>query len=308
MLTNLLTVGEQALVLFLLILVGLICRKTNLIGDGAITGMSNLTLYFVIPCTLIHAFQIELTPDTLRDFLIALAAAAGCHLLNFVVAFFVIRDRDPVRKRVLTLVATFSNCNFMAFPLQTALIGSTGIFFGSSYAMITPLAFWTGGVAYLEGDSRSFSAKKLLLNPGIFGIAAGLIVFFGGITLPELLNSPVTHLSDMAVALPMVIIGCQLADTDLRHILSDKTAWLAAALRLLVLPLIELGLMVLCGIRGNVLIATVIAAAAPPAAIISMMAQRTGKQPQLAAESVSLQTLLSIATMPVVVGLAELLA
>lgn len=308
MLANLLTVGEQALVLFLLILIGFICKKTKLIGNEALAGMTNLILYVVIPCTLIHAFQIELTDDILRDFLIALVAAIGCHILNFAISMLVIRDPDPIRKRVLTLSATFTNCNFMAFPLQTALIGSIGVFYGSSYALVTPFVFWVGGVSYLEGNSKSFNWKQAFLNPGIIGIVAGLIVFFGGITLPDILDDCVTHLANVAVPLPMMIIGAQLADTDLRHILKDRYAWLVAALRLLILPLAELGLMVLCGIRGNVLIATVIAAAAPPAAIVAMLAQRTDKEPQLAAELVSLQTLLSIITMPIVVGLAELLA
>jgi predicted permease len=308
MLENLVTVGGQALVLFFLIAVGFVCGKARLIPSSAITGMTNLTLYVVIPCTLISAFQLKLTAETLRDFLLSLAAAVCIHAVNFLIGYLVIRDRDDGRKRVLTLAATFSNCNFMAFPLQTALIGPMGIFYGSSYAMVTPLAFWTGGVVYLEGNLGSFSWKKAVLNPGIFGIAAGLIVFFCGITLPDTLNAAVTHLANMAVPLPMVIIGCQLAETDLRGILRDKMGWLVAALRLLLLPLAELGVMYAVGIRGSVLLATTIAACAPPAAIVAMMAQRCGRKPELAAELVSLQTLLSIITMPFVVGLAKFLS
>ncbi|MCI2056842.1 MAG: AEC family transporter [Oscillibacter sp.] len=308
MLENVMTVGVQALILFALIMVGFVLGKAKLISPPAIIGMTNLTLYVVIPCTLINAFQLELTPNTLRDFLISLAAAVGIHAFNFLTGFVLIRDKDPVRKRVFVLAATFSNCNFMGFPLQTALIGSAGIFYGSSYAMVTPLTIWTGGVLYLDGDSKSFSLKKALLNPGIFGIIAGLLVFFSGVTLVGPVEAVVAHLASMAVPLPMVIIGCQLADMDLRQILRDKTAWLVAGLRLLILPLSEMAILYLLGVRGNVLLATIIAACAPPAAIVAMMAQRSGKEPELASEMVSLQTLLSIVTMPFVVGLTQMLA
>jgi Predicted permeases len=308
MLSNLLTVGGQAFVLFLLILVGFACGKTKLIGPAAVSGMTSLALYVVIPCTLISAFQLELTPDTLRDFLISAAAAVCIHALNFFLSQLTLRERDGGRKRVLVMASTFSNCNFMAFPLQTALIGSMGIFYGSAYAMVTPLLFWTAGVAYLSGNTRSFSLRQAVVNPGILGIAAGLFLFFTGITLPDILESAVDHLASMAVPLPMIIIGCQLADTDLRHALRDRMGWMVALLRLLALPLAELGLLYLVGIRGNVLVATVIAASAPPAAIVAMLAERCGQNPRLAAELVSLQTLMSILTMPFVVALAQLLA
>jgi len=308
MLENVLTVGAQALVLFLLILVGYFCGRADLIPEGAVAGMTNLALYIVIPCTLISAFQLKLTPETLRDFLLGAAAALAIHLLSFLVSVLVLREKDGTRKRIFTMACTFTNCNFMGFPLQTALLGPTGIFYGTPYAMISPLLLWTGGIVYLSGDVKAFRWRKALLNPGVFGIAAGLVLFVGGVTLPDILNTAVKHLADMAVPLPMLVIGCQLAHTDLRNILRDRMAWLCAALGLLILPLGEVGLMVLCGIRGSVLVANAIAAATPPGAAVAMLAQRNGLDPKLAAELVSSQTLMSIITMPLVVGLAQLLA
>ena len=78
-----------------------------------------------------------------------------------------------------------------------------GVFYGSAYAAVTPLFIWTIGILYLEGGSKSFNLRKVLLNPGVFGIAAGLVVFLGRITLPDLLGQAVTHLANLAVPLPM---------------------------------------------------------------------------------------------------------
>ena len=124
MLDNLVTVAGQVLVLFLLIAAGYFCGKTGLVQQSAVAGINNLVLYIAIPCTLIKAFQLELTPQSLRDFLTALACAAGAYALFFPISVFLMRDPDDHRKRLTTLAATISNCNFMGFPLQTAVLGS----------------------------------------------------------------------------------------------------------------------------------------------------------------------------------------
>ena len=283
MLANFLMVGQQALVLFILILVGFCCGKAKLFGQETVAGMTDLVLYIVVPCSLISAFQLDLAAQAL------------------------IREKDPDRKRVFCLATAMTNCNFMAFPLQTALIGPSGIFYGSAYATMSPLLFWTGGVVYLSGDARSFSWKKAVCNPGITGIVLGLFFFFTGLQLPEVLMTVVDDISAVNIPLPMIIIGYQLSHADLRHVILDKMSWLCAFLRLLALPLAALFLMYLCGIRGNVLIGTIVAAACPAGTLVAMMAEKCGKEAQLAAELVSFQTLLSVITIPIIVGLAETL-
>ena len=114
-----------------------------------------------------------------------------------------------------------------------------------------------------------------------------------------------THLANLAVPLPMIVIGVQLAFTDLRRAVRDGKLWLTALLRLALLPLLLLAVMLACGVRGSVLVATVISAAAPPAVVVAML-DRPGSS--LGAELVSLLTLLSIVTMPIIVSLAQTLA
>ena len=64
----------------------------------------------------------------------------------------------------------------------------------------------------------------------------------------------------------------------------------------------------LIGLRGDVLVATIVCAAAPPAAAVAMLTENCGQDPVLASGVVSSQTLLSVLTMPVVVSIAQLFA
>ena len=106
----------------------------------------------------------------------------------------------------------------------------------------------------------------------------------------------------------MIIIGFYLSRTNLREALRDKKAYAAIALRLVAIPLLALFFMYLFQIRGVVLVACVIAAAAPIAAATTMFAAKFDRDTSLSVNLVSLSTLFSLATMPLIVGLAQLLA
>mgnify|MGYP000629135598 CR=1 FL=1 len=60
-------------------------------------------------------------------------------------------------------------------------------------------------------------------------------------------------------------------------------------------------------VRLGIGLVLLIAASAPPAALLSMFAARFGKDTALTSSLVSVQTAISALTMPVLVGLAEVL-
>ena len=308
MLSNLITVSSQVITLFLMMIAGYCLGKTKLLPRSALPALTNVVLYLALPCMIIGGFEMEATAEKVHHFLAVVGATVLVHGLNFAVAHFGIRDPDDGRKRVLVDCAVFSNCGFIGYPLLSSLMGDMGLFYGSAYNLVFTTLLWTAGLSYLQHRKGPLQLKKLFLNPGILGMAAGFAVFLFQIHLPPVLENAVDYLGSAAVSLPMLVIGCQLAHADLRKLLHDRWNWASAALRLVVLPLLGLLALWLIGLRGDVLVATVVCAAAPPAAVVAMLAENCGRDPVLASGVVSFQTLLSIATMPVVVSIAQLFA
>lgn len=304
MLSNFLAVSAQVLILFALIGVGFILGRTGLVQSSAITSLSNLVLYVSFPCSLISSFQMELTAQSFHDFFLSLALTVGFAVFFFLLSHILIRDADPYRKRVFTLTATLPNAGFMGLPLQTAILGSRGIFLGSPYGIIPPLFMWTVGASYLKGEPTRFELKKVLLNPGILGMAAGLVLFLGQLQLPSLLNQGVEYLACLMTPIPMLIVGIQLSHTNLHSALRDRTGWFSAFLRLVGLPLASIAVLHLIGIGGDVLLAAAIAVSTPPAVAVAMF---DSPDATLSAEVISLQTLCSLVTMPLLVTLAQTL-
>ena len=138
-------------------------------------------------------------------------------------------------------------------------------------------------------------------------VACAVVLYLLQITLPEIILSPITYLSDMNTPLPMVVIGYQLSQADFRRALHGASFWVSAALRLVILPLLALGVCMLMRLDSGVTLAVVIAASTPPAALLGMFAAKFDRDVSLAPSLVAVQTLLSMITMPLVLGLAKFL-
>lgn len=306
MLQDFLTVGGQVVILFLLIGVGVLCAKIGLLDEKAAKAMTNLALYVATPALIIKSCITEFNVALLWGFLTVVAAAAVNHVLLITVARLAFRGDDENRRRVLRCAMVFSNAGYMAMPLQRALLGDTGVFYCAAYVIVFNIFLWTYGLMETSGQ-RKLSVKQILLNPGVIGVAVGLVLFLLPIPVPALLTDAVGHLANLNTPLPMLIIGYYLAQTDLLKALRDAAGWLCMALRLVGMPLVALAGLLLCGVRGEVLTACMICISTPAATGTTMFAARYGRDTGLSVNLVSVSTLLSVLTIPAVVALANYL-
>ena len=308
MITQFLTVGQQVFILFSIILVGVILGKTHLMNEHVSMGLSNLMIYVVSPCALVVAFQRPLKESTFFSFCMALLASTLIQIAFILVTRLLLRDRDPQRQRILQFGTVFSNSGYMGYPLQVALLGTIGMFYGSAFVIPFTVLTWTYGIYLITGDRSKLSFKKLLLNPGMISVFIAMALYLLRISLPPLLLSPVNYIAQLNTSVPMLIIGYQLSQADVRKVLKCRTAWFSALLRLLILPTLALLICLAMHIDGTVLIALTIAASAPPAAILVMFSEKFGQDARFSSSLVSIQTVFSILTMPVIVGIAQYLA
>lgn len=309
MVENFLTVLEQVIILFVLIGIGAILGKTKLLGDTGAKGMANIVMYLVTPCTIIMSFQREFDAAMLVNLGIALLASLVSMMVLIVIAHLVYaRYGDDSKKRVLRFAVVFSNCGYMCLPLQGALLGDDGLFYGASYVAMFNLLVWSYGLVSISGDRKEISGKKLALNPGILGLAVGLALFLTSVKLPNVIGTPMQHLANLNTPVPMILVGYYLSQDNLLEAIRNKSNYGAVVLRLIVAPVISIGGMYLCGIRGTMLVALAIASSAPVAAITTIFAAKYNREVKTSVQLVSLSTLFSSLTMPVLVALTQLIA
>ena len=294
--------------MFLIISAGFILGKVNMITESGNRTLSNIMVYVVSPCMMITAFQRELVPEDLQNFGMCFLLAAVVQVLSIFLATLAIRSKDKDREAVLRFSTVFSNCGFMAYPLQTAMLGTIGVFFGSAYVSVFYILIWTYGIYLLSKDKKMLKIKNILLNPGVLSVVIALALYLLRISLPSILVTPMSYLAGLNTPVPMLIVGYQLSKADLKAALKGTTSWIAALMRLIVIPLIATGLCLLLRLDPIVTTVIVVAASTPPAAMLSIFCALLKKDSSLASSVVSLQTLFSIATMPLMVGLAQYLS
>lgn len=298
----------QVLILLILIMLGVLLTKVKMLNGETVKGMTDLVLYIVTPCVIIKSFVREFDPALTKKLLISFAIAFLAHFGYIILSHLFLHSNNKAQEKVLRFGTVFANCGFMAVPLLQALVGDLGVFYGTAFIAVFNILVWSYGILIMSGDKKALTPKKLIVNPGIIGTVIGLIIFFFNIPIPEIVYEPISFMAALNTPLPMIIIGYHLANSNLIDGIKNVNALLSMLLRLIVFPLLVLFTMYLCGIRGEVLVACTISASVPTAANTTMFASKFGADTTLSVSMVSLSTILSLITIPIIVTLAQTIA
>ena len=167
MLGNILSTGEQVLILVVLLAVGFLCGKIRIFNDQSISHLSAFALKIVGPCAIVESFCRQFDSAMLRAMGIVALLAFAAHALYAAFAYVCIRGGKEPTRRVLRYGTVFANCGYMGLPLQQVLFGADGVFYGATWIGVYNLVAWSFGLVLMSGDRRQISFKKLLLNPGM---------------------------------------------------------------------------------------------------------------------------------------------
>ena len=303
------TVFTQVSVLMLMIAVGFIAAKTGIMTEAGAACCTDIALIIATPCVIIKSLARRFDAAVMKSLLLAVALTLLVQVLMITLGTLLLRSKDLRRQRTLRFGSIFANCGFMSLPLQEVMLGADGTLYGSAYVIMFNLVVWSYGVYLISGDKRYIQPKKLFVNPGIAGLLIGLIIFVFSVPVPRVLSSTVNYLAAIYTPLPMLIIGYHLSKTNVLKAFKDIKCIAAVILRLLVYPLVSLGVLYILGVRGTLLVSVIISLSAPVAAVTTMFSSKFGGgDTALSVDMVSLSTVLSIITMPAVITLAQILA
>ena len=245
---NFLFTLQNVSVLFLLILVGYIAGKTNIITLGGQRELSSLVLKVTMPATIILALQLKYTPEKLitafRIIGIVMVAYIGMIILSkFISKVFKVTDgqRDVIQTALI-----LPNTSFMGYPIVLSILGGEALFFAVlGTGLIFEIISWTYGIYTISKttkfDFRKDLAKNIIFSPGILSIAIGLLLFILSIKIPEPINTTMKLLSQATSPLAMLVVGILLSRSSIIECLTNAKFFVIALIRLLVFPLLVLG-------------------------------------------------------------------
>lgn len=305
--SNLFTAATNVAVLYIMVAVGYICDKTKIFTEETARKIVTFLLYVIASCTLINSFiRIDATQETVKKFFTAFALSAATHIIAIVINLFTFRNKADDKNPVYKFASVYGNVAFMALPLAQAVLGDEGVLYCAGGAVVFNIFTFTHGVALMSRDKKSIDIRKLIFNPGVIAVVIGLPIFLTGIEVPYLISEPIDKLAALNSPLAMLVFGTYLARTDLKSMLAEKKIYAVAGLKLIVLPLICMGVYYLCGVTGTVLTAAIITASVPSANNTFMFASIYSRDAGAASKAVALVSFISIITMPVMIALTQL--
>ena len=264
-------VAQQVFIMLILIIIGFVLTKNNIISQAGSKNISDILLTIVTPSVLIRAYQIDFDMGIAFDILTGFALSVLAHLIFIVVSHLIFRgNRDVYRRKVMNFTSIYSNCGFMGIPLLAATLGDKGVVIGSTYLAAFNIITWTQGYYIYCQDFKLLSFRKLLKNPGVVGTCIALILFFAQVRLGGVIRQAIWYVADLNTPLAMILLGTYLARTDLAKSLKNKDIYVVSFLRLLALPLLTLAVFKLIGVGYDMAICLMLPAACPCAACRGM--------------------------------------
>jgi predicted permease len=166
-------------------------------------------------------------------------------------------------------------------------------------------------VILLERDARGPAlsaglAKQILLNPMVLSTLIGLVWAITGLPIPAPVAAYLNMIAAALTPCALFAIGLGLSVEGLRSNLGPSFA--LAAVKLAIMPLIVYGLCLITGLNPLYTVAAVICAAVPTAKTVYVLAHEHKVEEKLVAATVSVTTMLSVATLLVALYLLSGLA
>ena len=310
---------QQILVLFVLALIGLIATRLNIIQKEIKTGITriifNITLPFLI-ITNVSSLEID------KQILLSWALVIFFSFLSIILFLQMGRLTNrmlklpPGKSTIHILHTAFGNAVFLGFPILDAMFpNGEGLLYGIIYFLTQNTMMWTLGIFIFtkEENKRKLDNLKNLINPNTISFIIGLTMLATGIKIPGFMFDTLQGLGETTLYLALLYVGAILAEVKLKAIVKNKSTFILSLNKLILGPLVLMVLMHLVlvysplalDIKAQTVI--VMESAMPCMTLLVILARKYGKDDFYATQNLSISTLLSIVTLPLIFLLSQII-
>ena len=243
---------SQTAVLLLFIIIGYILAKWKFVPENAHTTLSKLENNCLVPALVMGTFIEQFTVDKLTVARDLLLSSLGLTVLGIVISVLAVRlfSKDRYERNIYAYGLCFSNFGFMGNAVVGALFPEIFL----EYLIFT-LPLWTliylYGVPNLligsaSGEKQTVAQRlKNFLNPMCISMVVGMVIGISGIPVPGFIQSTISSAGSCMSPVAMLLTGMTIAQFDLKNMLKIKGVYIATFLRLVVYPMVFLGITML---------------------------------------------------------------
>ncbi len=197
----------------------------------------------------------------------------------------------------MLITAMFANTGNYGLPLVSFAFGEAALSYAAIYFVTTTFLFFSVGVFIASLGHMSFKAAALGLFkvPVLYAVLLALLVNGLGINVPLPVMRTVDLASGATIPVMLTLLGVELARIEFSR--EWRALQLSVGLRLLVAPLIGLGLAMLFGLQGTARSAVVTEVAMPSIVSSAVLAMEYQLDSRLVTTIIFISTVLSPLTL-----------
>ena len=208
---------------------------------------------------------------------------------------------------VFVAMAGISNTMFIGLPLTQQLFGEVSLPAMMTYFLASSIFTQSAGVMLVERAGGKSQSKRsvvgfvidLLKKPPVLGILASILMLLLDVRPPKLLMDAAQYISNTVTPLALIYCGYILYEVGLKNLKPMYGhGWLLLS-RLVIAPLICVGMCAVTGITGLTREVFIVMSALPVVAQVTVMAGAYGADEEYAAIGTSLSMLGIFVTIPI---------
>jgi len=310
-----LSVASKVVNLFFVMVMGVLLRKTNILDKKSTSAMSAMLVNITNPFLVVCALQKDFEPTLVKNAFIILGFSVFMHVLTAIIGTFSFKfEKVRSKEKIYSFAMIFANCGFLGYPVLQGLMGDEmGLFYGVFFTMFFNIFCWTYGVILMndgKGLDPANMCRKIFLNPSFISVIIGFVLFMLQIRIPSFVSEGMNYIGNMTFPLSMLIVGSLFCELDVKKLFGDRTIFWYLALKLVIFPAVmiyvsELLIIRLMGLPNMFAYLLVTMCCMPAASNTAIMADYYNADKLLAAKTVSISTLFSVATIPLMLMLAS---
>lgn len=213
---------------------------------------------------------------------------------------------DKIDIAVLLIALMFVNGGNYGLTLNQLRYGEAGLSLAIVYYIMSTILTYSAGVLIVSMGRIPWreSLKGLARVPALYAVALAIVVYSLRIPVPGPLMSAVDVAAGGAIPAMILVLGMNLA--DLKGMGQLQLTLPAVSLRLLIGPVVAIGVAALVGLEGLGRSVSIIEASMPSAVMTTVLATEYETKPATMTGIVVLSTLLSPITLSVLINVLQL--
>ena len=299
---------QKVAFLLLFILVGYLLRRSGKLDHGAASTVSILTTFVFSPAYSISNLAENFTVENLGNNLKLVGFSVA--LLPFLIfsARLIARflGRDLLEKHTFCYMDAFANTGYFGYPVIQGVFGEAMLAKFIVFCIPINMAIASYGYAlFMSSGKGSLSVKRVLFSPPMLGTMIGCVLGLLQLPLPALLKNALQGAGACMSPSSMILAGLVMGAYPLKKLLSGVRPYLLGLIRLIAMPVLFGVPLYLVGVRGLYLFLALAITAMPSGMNIIVYPESLGHDASANAKICFVCTLMSLATMPVVLALAK---